>query len=245
MRANPKFSGMGTLARPPLSIRCDRGNGALSPALVMMRRRRGARRTEKTRRQAWAPVLLGVLLTVWSAPAWAHGGAASNTIPPASELPPGPIKKDILALERTAHEEKHADELLQRPISEALRSMERMRGAKAAGDERHGSQLEQLAKRWVRTAKAVLRAVQLERAATEEAERLTELEEKVERAASLLSEQQARLGRLQAQVEQAEKEAAKRRSGDLADLSRRTKHRLPTPAKGGRAPSKVKKEKAP
>jgi len=189
------------------------------------------------------PVLLGVALVAFAAPASAHGGAASDTIPPASELPPGPIKKDILALERTAHEEKHSEELLQRPISEALRSMERMRGAKAAGDERHGSQLEQLAERWVRTAKAVLRAVQRERAATEEAKRLTELEEKVERAASLLSEQQARLGRLQAQVEQAERDAAKRRSGGLADLSRRTEGRLPS--KRGRAPSKVKKETSP
>ncbi len=211
----------------------------------MMRRRSGARRTKTARRRGWAPVLLGIALSVWAAPAWAHGGASSETVPPASELPPGPVKKDILALQRTAHEEKHSDELLQRPISEALRSMERMRGAKAAGDERHGSQLEQLAKRWVSTAKAVLRAAQAERAATGAAERLTELEEKVERAASLLSEQQARLGRLQAQVEQAEKDAAKKRSGGLADLSRRTKKRIPTPPEGTRAPSKAAKGKAP
>jgi len=240
--AQPEILGDGNSDRWELSIRCDRGNGALSPALVMMRRRSEALRVDRGR--WWGPVLLAVALTAVAAPARAHGGGDAQ-IPPASELPPGPVKKDILALERTLHEEKHAEELLERPISEAVRSMERMRGAKAAGDALHGAQLGQLAKRWVRTAKAVLEAVQLEKKATAEAKRLTTLEEKVERAASLLSEQQARLGRLQAQVEEAEKEAEKRRSGSLSDLSRRTKKRLPTTVEGARPSEKLAAEKAP
>ncbi|MEM1033622.1 MAG: hypothetical protein AAGN82_25020 [Myxococcota bacterium] len=154
---------------------------------------------------------LTLSFTLGLAPSVAHAhGGGSNDVPSASELPPGPIKKDLLGIRRRLQTEKLDEELLERPLAEVLRSVERTRGAKAAGDARHGAQLEQLANRWLKAARAVLKAVLAERRASRAATQLRDREQALDRAAALLSEQQARLGRLQAQVAAAEAAAKKR-----------------------------------
>ena len=69
-----------------------------------------------------------------------------------------------------------------------------------------------LGRRWGKVAAALVRAASKESALTTDAKRLEELETKVNRAETLLSEQQARLGRLRAQLEQLDKEHADKRA---------------------------------
>ena len=64
--------------------------------------------------------------------------------------------------------------------------------------------LERLAKQWVATGEAVLKAVASEAKAAAAIERVQELTTKLERAEALLVEQQARFGRLQAEIQDAE-----------------------------------------
>lgn len=154
-------------------------------------------------------ILLSVL---WLVPAtallpetaWAHGGGAVAQPPTVSELEPGPVKRLLLDLQARIREGKHQPELIEAPLTEALRASDRARSARAAGDRPHASMLDKLAEQWATAATAVVRAVETEQKAAAEAQRFAELATKVERAEALLAEHQARLGRLQAEVKKAE-----------------------------------------
>lgn len=124
--------------------------------------------------------------------------------PAASELPPGPVKRLILDLQKAFREARLPKTIVEKPLREAIRAAERARGARAAGDGRHGGMLEQLAKQWVQTGQGVLRAVEVEAQAAEATAEVQQLSTKLERAEALLVEQQARLGRLRSELEEAE-----------------------------------------
>lgn len=175
------------------------------------------------------PAALVVLLA--AATAGADGAGGTQAPPTASELPPGPVKRMILDVQKQVRDDKHAPELVDEPVEEALRAAERARGARAAGDARHGAMLAKLAQQWAEVAQAVLRAATVEAAARAEAARLREATMKVERAETLLSEQQARLGRLQKQVEQAEARAKAARGEVVAAERERTEPSAPRASK--------------
>ncbi|MEM9692739.1 MAG: hypothetical protein AAGA56_09355, partial [Myxococcota bacterium] len=89
----------------------------------------------------------------------------------------------------------------------------RARAAADAGDSRHAGLLERLKQRWARVALRLAKAVVAETGAKKKAEALAALEGKVARAQTLLSEKQARLGRLRQQVVRAEKDFDAKQKG--------------------------------
>jgi acyl-coenzyme A thioesterase PaaI-like protein len=189
------------------------------------------------RRLAGAGWALALLLC--SGAAAAHGAPAGAATDP-SDLPPGPLKRSILDIEKRVEEGKHPREIVELPKGEALRAAERARGAHAAGDGRHGGMLSKLAEQWVGVAVALLRAAEIEKKATSEAKRVRALRVEVERAEALLAEQQARLGRLQAEVKAAE--AGVRGAADRTKLEERERIGAKKPAK---PPPPEKKKEAP
>lgn len=133
----------------------------------------------------------------------ASGGANVPAAAP-SDLPPGPIKRQILDFQKAVRASGQPESTVAKPLKEALRAAERAQGARAAGDARHGGMLERLATQWMATGEAVLKAVAAEAGAAKAIAEVQELTTKLERAEALLVEQQARLGRLQAEIEDAE-----------------------------------------
>jgi hypothetical protein len=117
-----------------------------------------------------------------------------------------PTAPEIDRVEREAHEAGLGPELLGRPLREARHALERARGARAAGDEPHAALLDRLAGEWLGLASATLRAVRAENATRAETKRTAELRTKLERGRALLAEEQARQGRLQAEVLRLERE---------------------------------------
>lgn len=148
----------------------------------------------------WLLVLaLGLSPLVCSTAAHAHGGAAPSKLR-ASDLPPSPLKRQILDIERQVKEQRHRPELVKAPLAEAIRAAERARSARVAGDARHGGMLEKLGEQWVSVARELLRAAELEKKAAVEARRARDLVIKVDRGEALLVEQHARIGRLGTEV---------------------------------------------
>ena len=181
-----------------------------------------ASRISTVGRFRWAASVSLALGALVLAPlAAAHGGTASGPPPGASDLPPGPIKRAILDLQGQLRGLGGRAELIQAPVDSALRALERARGARAAGDRPHAALLDKVAEQWVSAATAVLRAVSLERQAETEAKRQRDLVTKVERAQALLTEQQARLGRLEVEVSKAEEQARRTSLGTLSAERRR------------------------
>ena len=144
---------------------------------------------------------------VCAGPSAAHGGSSTAKIQ-ASDLAPGPLKRQVLDVQKQVREGGHPPQLVKEPLREAVQAAERARGARAAGDKWHGSLLTKLGEQWAHCAAAVVRATEAEAKSRAEAKRLRELTTKLERAEALLAEQQARFGRLQAEVRKAEKKAA-------------------------------------
>ena len=151
---------------------------------------------------------LGLLLGAWPV----LGSPGSEAAPTAGE---------IERLEGEARNAGLGAELLRVPIGEARRALDRARGARAAGDEPHGALLDRLAGEWLALGSATLRAVRAENAAGAATTRTVELRTKLERGRALLAEDQARQGRLQAEVRRLEQEHAAHSSAK------------PTPGRGG------------
>jgi hypothetical protein len=177
-------------------------------------------------------------LLAWSSEVRAHGGGGGGYTPDASDLPAGPLKRQILDVEQRVQNQKHKPELVKQPLGDALRAAERARGARASGDRLHGSLLDKLGEQWVKVANALLRAVEIERKAATEARRARELRLKVERAQALLAEQHARVGRLQAEVKSLEAKV----KGDAVRTKEQEKERLGG-SKPAPAPSPAPKKK--
>jgi hypothetical protein len=149
----------------------------------------------------------------------ASGGANDPQAAP-SDLPAGPTKREILDFQKALRASGQPASTVDKPLREAIRAAERAQGARAAGDALHGGMLDRLAKQWVATGEAVLKAVASEASAAAASKELQELTTKLERAEALLVEQQARLGRLQAEIQAAEEEVAKRK-GEATDAERK------------------------
>jgi hypothetical protein len=144
----------------------------------------------------------------WPATAGAHGGGRVAEPPTASELEPGPIKRLVLDVQTLVREGKHDANVVSEPLGHAIEAADRARSARSAGDRPHGTMLDKLAEQWAQAAKSIVRAVEADRRSQIEAKRLTDVTTKVERAQALLTEQQARLGRLQAELKKAEQAVA-------------------------------------
>ncbi len=97
-----------------------------------------------------------------------------------------------------------APTLVAGPLDKSKKAITRARSARAAGDGWHSRLLQYLAGEWAQTADATLRAAKAERDAEIAATKAHELRTKLERARALLTEQQARRGRLRAEVNKAE-----------------------------------------
>jgi hypothetical protein len=154
----------------------------------------------------------------------------------ASELSPGPIKRLILDLQKALREEGLPKQIGDRPLAESVRAAARAESARGGGDGQHGTLLDRLAEQWVKAGKAVLRAVKSEQAAKKIAARARELATKVERAEALLHEQQARLGRLRAELKTEEARAKERSAAAAAH----EKQRVDAAGKAKPAPRKAK-----
>jgi hypothetical protein len=135
-------------------------------------------------------------LTV-AADAHAHVGARpiEGTL---SELPPSPVKRRLLDLRERARGAGVDVDVVEEPIRAAIRALERARQARLADDDRHARTLDQVGAEWARVAERLLEARLSEHAALEAERRATELSAKQVRARTLLEENQARLGRLEA-----------------------------------------------
>lgn len=131
--------------------------------------------------------------------------AASSGVSRAS-TDSAPTASEIDRVGREAHDAGLGPELLARPLGEARHALERARGARAASDEPHAALLDRLAGEWLGLASATLRAVRAENATRAETTRTAELRTKLERGRALLAEEQARQGRLQAEVLRLERE---------------------------------------
>jgi len=164
--------------------------------------------TDRKTRHSWAvrhrliELFLSVSVVIGAVDAHAHGGGVGrqSTAP----LAPGPLKESVDATERQAAAQEVDPEVVAEPLADARRAHERARGALSAGDSRHASMLTKLALDWATTARSLLDAVLLERQAAEQSERAGVAREHVQRARALLAEQQARLGRLEAEVDKLE-----------------------------------------
>jgi len=119
-----------------------------------------------------------------------------------------PTAGEIERVEREARDAGLGPELLRGPFTEARRALDRARGARASADEPHAALLDRLAGEWLRLGSATLRAVRAENAARAATARTAELRTKLERGRALLAEDQARQGRLQAEVRRLEQERA-------------------------------------
>jgi hypothetical protein len=157
-------------------------------------------------------ILLLLACTLLAPPALAEGAPIAKPEVTVSELPPSAAKRLIVELQKNLRKEKLSEELIERPVGEAIRAADRARGANDAGDSRNSTLLMKLAEQWASAGKAVLRAVLAEREAKKQASALAELTTKVKRAEALLHEQQSRLGRLRTELQQLEAAVAAKKS---------------------------------
>jgi hypothetical protein len=156
---------------------------------------------------------VALMTLAWSTPAAAHGAAPPAAELTVSDLAPSPLKRSILDVQKKVREAGHDPSLVAKPVHEAVRAAERAQGARASGDKRNGSLLGKIGEQWANVAAALVRAASSEAAATLSATRLRGLTTKLERSDALLAEQQARFGRLQAELrklESSERGAASR-----------------------------------
>jgi hypothetical protein len=172
-------------------------------------------------------IALVIVLSLSSTRALAHGGGPRPLEGSLAELPAGPIKRALSDARAAAAKAEIDPAILEGPTREALRAMERAKGASAAGDVRHAAMLEKLAAEWSKVATLLVRAATGENAAQRAAAATRDQSGKVERARALLGEQQARRGRLQAQVAMAEARVARAQ----ADNAEREKSRVAQPGK--------------
>ena len=146
---------------------------------------------------------------------------AASGAQPASARAPNDAPKDAAeppadadgVSAQLARVEKEAQSLsppqaVARPVAEARRALRRSRGARASGDEPHAAQLDRLAADWLEIASATVRALRAEQAAKTESARAQELGLKLDRGRALQAEQQARKGRLLAEAQRLEQQAA-------------------------------------
>ncbi len=92
--------------------------------------------------------------------------------------------------------------LAKEPLDQAHRALRRAAGARAAGDQRHGGQLEALALEWAQAASNLVRAADAERQASAIEKQAAESERKAVRARALLEETIDRRGRAEERLRQ-------------------------------------------
>jgi hypothetical protein len=92
-------------------------------------------------------------------------------------------------------------------LSRARATLERARGARAAGDHTHGAMLEALALEWAQAAEELVRTIEIERKAADVERKLAEAEAKTLRSRTLIEQTVARRGRAQEKLREVEQQA--------------------------------------
>jgi hypothetical protein len=146
-------------------------------------------------------------------------------------------ERTLQELERdTAHKDQTAD-----AVQHGREALERANRMRAAGDEAHARLAEGLARRWAELGRDVVRASDTEKHAVEVRRAAMDAGAQTERERALLEEGLARVGRLRAQIEAAEREAKDTHRTAAAAMDAGSK--TAAPAKGrdaGRAPGAPK-----
>ena len=193
-------------------------------------------------------LLLGVLAAAESAtPAWAGAAEGAALL---AELPPTPAKRRLLDFRARARASGLEGPALEESSVAAIRALDRARQARGAGDEPHARMLDQLGLELVRAAEARLDARLDEQKTTEAEKKASELGLRAGRARTLLEENQASLGRLQARwAARTTKEAIAERSpsgvGGERSAAPPAKPRRPKKAAPAAATKRPKKAAAP
>ncbi|MBM4358730.1 MAG: hypothetical protein FJ096_11555 [Deltaproteobacteria bacterium] len=182
------------------------------------------------RARTWTARFLLAAITIESG-ALAHdsGRPIAGTL---SGLPPGPVKRQLLDLQERARATVSDPAPVDAPIRTAVRALERARQARLAEDERHARMLDQVGAEWARIAERLLEALVAERAALEAERRASELSARQVRARTLLEENQARLGRLEARWSKVKDQPVKSeraRDDQAAEVEGKTPPRRPRP----------------
>ncbi len=97
-----------------------------------------------------------------------------------------------------------------KPLDEAKKALARAKELRALGDVGRAELAEDLALEWALTARELLRAVEAETDATEQAKEADELEAKAEKARKLLEDAIARRAKLQADLDALDRELEER-----------------------------------
>jgi hypothetical protein len=174
----------------------------------------------------------------------AHGGGADLSAAPTPPSPPGEGREAERLLDEVAKATKAEPKLeavVSEPVREARRSLERARGARVSGDDRHARMLDALAKEHAELARDRLNRVATEERAREAEKKLALRKAQNDRARALVTEMMARAERARAELEKAVAEAEERsRAARAAEDERLQKGGK----KGGPAP-KAAAPKAP
>jgi colicin import membrane protein len=99
------------------------------------------------------------------------------------------------------------------PLARARTALERATRLRSAGDEAHAKAADGLAREWAEDARDVARAAEAEAAAAEVRRKAVSAQEQLERTRALVEEAIAHIGRLQAELDQAERSTQKASGG--------------------------------
>jgi hypothetical protein len=121
------------------------------------------------------------------------------------------------------------------PLTKARTALERATRLRSAGDEAHAKAADGLAREWAEDARDVARAAEAEAAAAEVRRKAVSAQEQLERTRALVEEEIAHIGRLQAELDQAERSNQKGNGG--SGVSAAGKGRRAVEAHAGEPPS--------
>jgi hypothetical protein len=130
-----------------------------------------------------------------------------ETLPAPVAIEGASAESIVKAIEGRAAKDAATAKVVKEPLENAKKSLERAHGARAAGDEAHGKQLDALALEWATMARDLERAAAAERVAAEAAQKARDVATQAERARTLLEETQARRLRAAAELDRVEAEA--------------------------------------
>jgi len=120
-------------------------------------------------------------------------------------------------------------------LAQAKDALERATRLRTAGDEAHALTADGLAREWAETARDLVRASDAEAKASELRRKAMDAQAQLERSRALVEEGIARVGRLRAEIEEAERQdrtAVEAHAGETPPAAR------PKPKNGGKAASK-------
>ena len=137
----------------------------------------------------------------------AHGGTVDAPPPPTPAAPPGDGATAEQILKKIAELDAKISAIVDEPVKQAKKALERAHGARTAGDTSHARMLDALALEWAQTAETLTRAAKSEADAAAAQKQSQTTATSLERGRTLLEETQARKGRAEAELTRAEAEA--------------------------------------